>query len=118
MKLEMNYKTWLSIAFVAGVIQAACANEQEQPNILFLFSDDQRWDSVGAYGNPQVTHTPHLDALAAEGTLFENAFVTYSICNASRTSMLTGRYRRSRMDRNAPAELTNPATGIRPILRC
>ena len=45
------------------------------PNILFLFSDQQRWDTVGAYGDPIFPGlTPHLDRLAADGVRFENSF--------------------------------------------
>ena len=88
---------------------AACSAEaREKPNIVLLLADDQRWDSVGAYGNPHVTHTPNLDRLAAAGTLFENGFVTTSVCGPSRTSILTGKYRRARTGDDRLAELMTP----------
>ena len=63
------------------------------PNILFVITDDQRWDMMG---NVNVDlHTPEMDRLAEEGLRFENAFVTTSICAASRASMLTGLVERS-----------------------
>ena len=68
---------------------------QPPPNILFLLTDDQRWDTLGCMGNA-VVQTPHIDRLAAEGTLFSNAFVTASVCSVSRAAMLTGAYPCSR----------------------
>lgn len=62
-----------------------------QPNIIFLLTDDHRWDALGAMGNP-ILQTPHLDQLAKEGLMFKNAYVTTSICCVSRASFLTGQY--------------------------
>ena len=73
---------------------SAQAVESESPNILFFLSDDQRSDQFGAADHP-VLHTPTIDALAAEGTLFTNAFVTTAICAASRATILTGLVERS-----------------------
>lgn len=61
----------------------------EQPNIVFLFADDQTSAMLGCYGHP-FAQTPNLDALAARGTRFQNAFVSQSICWVSRTTILTG----------------------------
>ncbi len=61
----------------------------EQPNIVFFFADDQTTSTLGCYGNP-VVQTPHIDALAEQGTRFRNAFVSQSICWVSRTTILTG----------------------------
>lgn len=63
----------------------------DQPNILLLCTDQQRFDALGAYGNPHIS-TPHLDALAAEGVLFENCYVQSPVCAPSRASLMTGRY--------------------------
>lgn len=62
-----------------------------RPNILFILTDDQRFDALGTAGHPYLK-TPNLDALAAEGVMFENAFVTTSLCSPSRASILTGLY--------------------------
>lgn len=59
------------------------------PNIIFFLTDDQRNDTLGCTGD-KIVMTPHIDALAAQGTLFRNAFVTTSICPSSRASILTG----------------------------
>jgi arylsulfatase A-like enzyme len=61
------------------------------PNIIFLLTDDQRWDTLGCIGNP-IIQTPNMDDLAANGVLFTNAFVTTSICASSRASILSGQY--------------------------
>ena len=61
------------------------------PNILFLFSDQQRWDTLGCY-NPAMDFTPHLDQLAAEGTRFENAFTCQPVCGPARSCLQTGLY--------------------------
>ena len=65
--------------------------QQKDPNIIFILTDDHRWDAMSCMGHP-VIKTPHLDRLAAEGILFENAFVTTSLCSPSRASFLTGQY--------------------------
>jgi len=62
-----------------------------RPNILVIVTDDQRFDALGCAGN-RIVQTPNLDALAADGTFFVNAFVTSSICMASRASIFTGLY--------------------------
>lgn len=68
--------------------------QQNRPNIIFILTDDQRWDALGFSGNP-IIQTPEMDRLAAQGTYYENAFVTTPICAASRASILTGMYERT-----------------------
>ncbi|MDE0672656.1 MAG: sulfatase-like hydrolase/transferase [Caldilineaceae bacterium] len=63
----------------------------QHPNILILYTDQQRWDGLGTNGNPDV-QTPHLDALAAESANFDHHFVQNPVCMPSRISFLTGRY--------------------------
>lgn len=67
---------------------------EERPNFLFILTDDHRWDHLGVMGHPFL-ETPHMDRLAGEGILFENAFVTTSLCGPSRASFLTGLYART-----------------------
>jgi len=69
----------------------ASARSVERPNIVFILTDDQRFDALHSAGNDFI-RTPHLDSLAERGTLFRNAFVTLSICSPSRAACLTGRY--------------------------
>jgi arylsulfatase A-like enzyme len=65
-----------------------------QPNIVFLFADDQRFDMLGCAGQP-ILQTPNIDRLAAQGVRFNNMFVTTSICWVSRAIVLTGQWART-----------------------
>jgi arylsulfatase A-like enzyme len=62
-----------------------------RPNILLIYTDQQRWDTLNSSGNPTI-HTPNLDALAREGVTFDHHFVQHPLCMPSRVSMLTGQY--------------------------
>jgi arylsulfatase A-like enzyme len=70
---------------------AATIRAVRYPNILVIYTDQQRYDAVGANGNLEI-QTPHLDALAARGVCFEHCFVQHPLCMPSRASMLTGQY--------------------------
>ncbi len=81
---------------IGTVVLAACyvasglaAIADDRMNIVFFLSDDQRFDAMGCAGHP-VIKTPTMDKLARQGVLFKNAFVTTSICAASRASIFTG----------------------------
>ena len=67
---------------------------EKRPNILWLCSDQQRFDTLGCYGNPFV-RTPNLDRLAESGVRFERAYCQNPVCTPSRASFLTGRYPRT-----------------------
>lgn len=60
-------------------------------NILFIFSDQQRQDTMGCYGQT-LNVTPNLDKLAEEGTLFENSFTAQPVCGPARACLQTGKY--------------------------
>jgi len=77
-------------ASVGGFAQRAGA---QPPNILFVLTDDQRRDSLGCYGNKEV-RTPHIDRLASEGVVFDNAFVNSAICTPSRACYFLGQHER------------------------
>jgi len=79
----------LFIIFFAGKI-----NEKSNPNIIIIVTDDHRWDDLGCSGN-NILSTPNIDNLANKGFLFQNAFVTTSICMASRASIMTGLYEKT-----------------------
>src|SRR5688572_4259284 len=82
-----------------------CASAATRPNIVFLFADDQRYDTLGAAGHP-IIQTPTIDRLAAEGVRFRNAFVTTSVCWVSRAVVLTGQWGRSHAQRDAVPVVT------------
>lgn len=69
----------------------ACSRAARRPNILFVMTDDHAAGHLGCYGN-KLVKTPNMDRLAREGTRFENAFVTNSLCAPSRATVLTGCY--------------------------
>jgi N-acetylglucosamine-6-sulfatase len=62
-----------------------------RPNIVFIITDDQRWDTLGCTGHPTLK-TPNIDRIASEGMLFNNFFVCTPLCSPSRASFLTGLY--------------------------
>ena len=66
----------------------------QQPNILFIMSDDHTAQAVGAYATvlKDLNPTPTIDTLAAEGMTFDNAFCTNAICTPSRACIITGQY--------------------------
>lgn len=68
-----------------------CFGQQERPNFIIIYSDDQRFDAFGANGN-SIIQTPVLDKLAEQGIRFTNAHVVFSLCSPSRAALLTGRY--------------------------
>ena len=78
---------WCLLSLLQPV--AAGADNARQPNVLFILCDDLRPDALGCYGSQHVK-TPRIDALAADGVRFANAFCTTSLCSPSRASILTG----------------------------
>ena len=62
-----------------------------KPNLLFICSDQQRTDTIGAYGNDWI-ETPALNELASRSFVFENAYVTQPVCSPARSTMMTGLY--------------------------
>lgn len=74
----------------------------ERPNIIFILTDDQRYDDLGILN--EILETPYLDGLADNGVHFRNAFVTTALCSPSRATILTGQYmnRHGIVDNNQP----------------
>ena len=74
---------------VLGFLVCDAASADQPPNVIFFFTDDQTTSTIGCYGN-EIVQTPNIDLLAREGTRFQNAFVSHSICWVSRTTVLSG----------------------------
>jgi len=79
-----------------GALLSACpailrSARGDRPNVLWLMTDEQRPDSLGCYGSPWAV-SPNLDALAAEGILFESAYTPSPVCVPARSSLLTGNF--------------------------
>jgi arylsulfatase A-like enzyme len=108
---------FLVLSVLSGVPDSYAA-ETKPPNIVFLLTDDQHWDSLGCMGNI-IIQTPNLDRLATQGTLFRNTFVTASVCSVSRAAILTGSYPCSRGSGDLPAMVTpkNPDVTYPAVLR-
>lgn len=78
--------------FVGPLAEGAVTSPERgkrPPNLVFILSDDHRWDAMGNAGHPFI-ETPSLDRLRAEGIRFNQAFVTTSVCSPSRASFVTG----------------------------
>lgn len=87
----------------------------EKANILLIMSDQQRIDSLGAYGGEMV-RTPILDRLAQNGTRFTQAYTPVTVCSPARASLFTGQYPfRHNVVRNGASlrlDLPNLATSL------
>ncbi len=81
----------LPLILALAVFNSAAAAESKPLNIVVLYADDWRHDTLGAAGNP-VVKTPQLDQLAREGVRFTHNYVTTAICGASRASLFTGQW--------------------------
>lgn len=82
----------LGSAVHLGTFAVCCgAAEPKRPNVIFLLTDDQRWDTLGCMGN-KIIETPNIDRLAEQGVVFEKMFVTTSICMTNRACIFTGQY--------------------------
>ncbi len=62
-----------------------------RPNLLFLYTDEQRFDTLATYGNSRI-QMPNLNRFARTATVFDQAYVTQPICTPSRATLLTGLY--------------------------
>ncbi len=86
-------KVWIALLWVFVIAVDASANDR--PNILFIFADDQCFDTIAAFGNEEI-ETPNLDRLARRGTTFTHAYNMGSwsgaVCVASRTMLNSGRF--------------------------
>ncbi len=116
----MKRRTFLqSAASLPALVSTTAASSEPRPtakpgspNILLIMTDQQRYDTLGANGNP-IIKTPHLDALAAESANFSHCFVQSPVCVPSRACFFTGRYahaHRNRVNytRLAPTETLFP----------
>ena len=63
----------------------------EKPNIIFFFSDQQRADTLGVYGQ-ELNISPNIDRLSREGVLFKQAFTAQPVCGPCRAIFQTGKY--------------------------
>lgn len=78
--------------------------QQKKMNIIFILSDDHRYDAMGFMNRIQGLQTPGMDRMAKEGAHIKNAFVSTALCSPSRASILTGQYAHTHtvVDNDAP----------------
>ncbi|MFC7337866.1 sulfatase [Haloferula chungangensis] len=84
----MKTPTLLIAALIIPGISPVAAEDLNRPNVLFLVSDDLRPD-LGCYGNA-VVKSPNIDAIAAQGLVFNRAYCQQAVCSPSRSSVMTG----------------------------
>ncbi|MDP1588468.1 MAG: sulfatase-like hydrolase/transferase, partial [Prosthecobacter sp.] len=108
----MKTSLLLSILLSAFVIPHSAFAAPPRPNLIVCIADDVSWDDFGCYGS-KTARTPRIDALAAGGMKFTEAYLTASSCSPSRSSIITGRYPHN----NGPgAELHQPVAANLPWL--
>jgi arylsulfatase A-like enzyme len=95
MIITMNNSYIKSIALLTTLVgMFSCSQKKQEivrPNILYIMSDDHTKQAISAYGSTLI-ETPQIDRIAREGAIFNNSFVTNSICAPSRAVMLTGKH--------------------------
>ncbi len=89
--MKTSFLLTLPLAMTATAVQAKAKAPVQRPNIIFILTDDQRWDAMGCAGNP-VIQTPAIDGLARNGIYFRNTYATTSISCVSRASIFTGQH--------------------------
>lgn len=81
-------------AAISPQVAEALPKEGSRPNLVFLFTEGQRWDCLSSAGHP-ILKTPNMDRIAHEGVSFKNAFCTNALCAPARASALTGMWSRT-----------------------
>jgi arylsulfatase A-like enzyme len=77
------------ILSLSPVCRPAESAQAKRSNVLFIITDQHRWDALGCAGNP-IVKTPNLDRLAADGVRFTRAYSACPVCSPARTTILTG----------------------------
>jgi arylsulfatase A-like enzyme len=80
-----------TLAAAVSGFPAILKGQNRRPNVLFMMTDDQRWDAMSCAGN-QILKTPNMDRLASGGMRFANAFATNPLCSPSRGTIISGLY--------------------------
>ncbi len=78
-----------AISGCVGPFRQARGTRPRKPNLLFIWTDEQRADTMAAYGNSKI-NTPNLNKLARESVVFEKAYVTQPVCTPNRAAVMTG----------------------------
>ncbi len=81
----------LVLVLAVGVISASARAAERPPNVVFFLVDDLGWRDLGCYGSG-FYETPHIDAFAAQGVRFTQAYAACHVCSPTRASIMTGKY--------------------------
>jgi len=100
-----------------GLVGGPALASARPPNVVFVLVDDLRWNWLGCMGHPWIP-TPHIDRLAAGGTIFDNTFVAVSLCSPSRATMLTGcQPQRTRVFKNSSQHIATDVPSWAQVLQ-
>jgi alpha-L-rhamnosidase len=91
---SMVFLACLQLNAAKNPLQKENNSRDKKPNIIFILTDDQRWDALGYAGN-KIIQTPEMDKLAEAGAYFSHGIVTTPICSASRASIFSGLHERT-----------------------
>ena len=82
-----------ALLIVCAIALSSCASHEAAPppNVVFILADDLGWSDTGLYGS-EFYETPNIDALAARGMVFTNAYAAAALCSPTRASILTGHH--------------------------
>jgi uncharacterized sulfatase len=111
-----------NISLIAlSILLVSCGADEtsvdKKPNVLFIISDDQKWDDFSFMGH-DIVDTPNIDTLASQSAVFENGYVPSSLCRPSLATITTGQYPHTHgITSNDPPEGVHRAQMIRFIAR-
>tara|TARA_R110002096_G_scaffold74283_18_gene176132 strand:- start:1712 stop:3952 length:2241 start_codon:yes stop_codon:yes gene_type:complete len=108
----MTRKLLSILPLILGLYGVLAKAEVQQPNIVFIFIDDQGYYDLGCYGATEI-ETPRIDAMAKAGTRFTDYYAAAPICSPSRAGLLTGCYPR-RVGNHVWVHRADSRTGIHP----
>ncbi len=88
---NLDRRDFISLAATLPFVRAARAADGRRPNILFIVADDLGYADLSCYGRRDIS-TPNIDRIAKEGVRFVQGYANSSVCSATRTALMTGRY--------------------------
>src|SRR5689334_9010089 len=106
---KISRREFVGSAVAASVLSGALAKKTRaaqpaRPNVLYIMADDMGWGDLSCYGRPDY-RTPNMDALAAQGLRFTDAYSASPVCTPTRCGFVTGRY-----PQRTPVGLEEPLT--------
>jgi N-acetylglucosamine-6-sulfatase len=103
------------VTALSPILARAADVPPKRPNVLFILTDDQRWDCMSIAGHPYLK-TPNIDRIGKEGVYFRNTFCTTSLCSPSRASILSGLYAHTHKVQNNFTEYPNDLSSFPRVM--